>query len=187
MLRSGAEQAGLKPDFTILDADDQLRIHKQLISEANIDSKQYPPRRLASIIERWKNRGWMPEDVPKKEAAAFDRKGLSLYKSYQERLATLNAVDFGDLILQVVNLLARNEHALVEYRSRFRFILVDEYQDTNVAQYLWLKLLAQAHGNICCVGDDDQSIYGWRGADVRNILEFEKDFKGAKIIRLEQN
>lgn len=187
MLRSGAEQAGLKPDFTILDADDQLRIHKQLISEANIDSKQYPPRRLASIIERWKNQGWMPTDVPKKEAAAFDRKGLALYKSYQERLASLNAVDFGDLILLVVDLLARNENALAEYRNRFRFILVDEYQDTNVAQYLWLKLLAQAHGNICCVGDDDQSIYGWRGADVRNILEFEKDFKGAKVIRLEQN
>ena len=187
ILRSKAELVGLKPDFTILDADDQLRLHKQLISEANIDPKQWPPRQLQAIIDRWKNQGWLPDDVPKSEWDSFNRKGHKLYKQYQERLERLNAADFGDLILQVVELLRRNDSVLAEYQRRFKYILVDEYQDTNVAQYLMLSLLAQAHGNICCVGDDDQSIYGWRGAEVRNILEFQKNFNGAQIIRLEQN
>ena len=187
ILRSKAELVGLKPNFTILDTDDQLRLHKQLISEANIDPKRWPPRQLLAIIDRWKNQGWLPDDVPKSEWDSFDRKGHKLYKQYQERLERLNAADFGDLILQVVELLRRNDSVLAEYQRRFKYILVDEYQDTNVAQYLMLSLLAQAHGNICCVGDDDQSIYGWRGAEVRNILEFQKNFSGAQVIRLEQN
>lgn len=187
ILRSKAELVGLKPNFTILDTDDQLRLHKQLISEANIDPKRWPPRQLLAIIDRWKNQGWLPDDVPKSEWDSFDRKGHKLYKQYQERLERLNAADFGDLILQVVELLRRNDSVLAEYQRRFKYILVDEYQDTNVAQYLMLSLLAQAHGNICCVGDDDQSIYGWRGAEVRNILEFQKNFNGAQVIRLEQN
>ena len=187
ILRSKAELVGLKPDFTILDTDDQLRLHKQLIAEANIDPKRWPPRQLLAIVERWKNQGWLPDDVPKSEWDSFDRKGHKLYKQYQERLERLNAADFGDLILLVVELLRRNDSVLAEYQRRFKYILVDEYQDTNVAQYLMLSLLAQAHGNICCVGDDDQSIYGWRGAEVRNILEFQKSFSGAQIVRLEQN
>lgn len=187
ILRSKAELVGLKPNFTILDTDDQLRLHKQLISEANIDPKRWPPRQLLAVIDRWKNQGWLPDDVPKSEWDSFDRKGHKLYKQYQERLERLNAADFGDLILQVVELLRRNDSVLAEYQRRFKYILVDEYQDTNVAQYLMLSLLAQAHGNICCVGDDDQSIYGWRGAEVRNILGFQQNFNGAQVIRLEQN
>ena len=187
ILRSKAELVGLKPDFTILDTDDQLRLHKQLIAEANIDPKKWPPRQLLAIIDRWKNQGWLPDDVPKSERNAFDNKGHKLYTQYQERLGRLNATDFGDLILLVVELLRRNDSVLAEYQRRFKYILVDEYQDTNVAQYLMLRLLAQAHGNICCVGDDDQSIYGWRGAEIRNILEFQKNFDGAQVIRLEQN
>ncbi len=188
LLRRHAELAGLKPNFTILDADDQLRLLKQLIADANIDEKRWPARGLASLIERWKNRGLAPDQVPPEDAGAYaNGRALALYVAYQERLKTLNAADFGDLLLQPLRLLRGHEDLLRRYQEQFRYILVDEYQDTNVAQYLWLRLLAGRHKNICCVGDDDQSIYGWRGAEVGNILRFEQDFDGARIIRLERN
>ncbi len=177
----------LRSNFTILDTDDQNRLLKQLIVAANIDEKRWPPRMLGGILDNWKNRAWTPDKVPAHEAQAFDGKGIALYRAYQDRLLTLNAVDFGDLLLHVIDIFQRHEDVLAQYRRWFRYILVDEYQDTNVAQYLWLRLLAGGHRNICCVGDDDQSIYGWRGAEVGNILRFEKDFEGAEIIRLEQN
>jgi DNA helicase-2/ATP-dependent DNA helicase PcrA len=255
ILRRHAELVGLKPDFTILDVDDQIRLLKQLLEAENIDEKRWPARVLAALIDGWKNRGLTPEQVPPGEAAAFaNGKGLKLYKAFQERLKILNAADFGDLLLENIRLFREQPEVLRQYQSRFRYILVDEYQDTNVAQYLWLRLLAQRTGftsprargevdarsaagegalplperaerpphpdplnrsrmfptsadiedrtrvnpssgasgereqkNICCVGDDDQSIYGWRGAEVDNILRFEHDFPGATVIRLERN
>ncbi|MGB3553164.1 MAG: UvrD-helicase domain-containing protein [Jannaschia sp.] len=179
----------LKSSFTILDTDDQNRLLKQLIQAANIDEKRWPPRMLGGIIDQWKNRAWTPDKVPAHEAQAFDGKGVALYRAYQDRLLTLNACDFGDLLLHVIDIFQRHDDVLAQYRRWLRYILVDEYQDTNVAQYLWLRLLAGGRetANICCVGDDDQSIYGWRGAEVGNILRFEKDFEGTTIIRLEQN
>jgi DNA helicase-2/ATP-dependent DNA helicase PcrA len=233
ILRRHAEMVGLKSDFTILDVDDQIRLLKQLLEAENIDEKRWPARVLAMLIDGWKNRGLTPEQVPPGEAAVFaNGKGLKLYKAFQERLKILNAADFGDLLLECIRLFREQPDVLRQYQGRFKFILVDEYQDTNVAQYLWLRLLAQrtsaattvipgrreaaspesitpAAGsmesgfapdgaprndaaeirpkNICCVGDDDQSIYGWRGAEVDNILRFEHDFPGAKVIRLERN
>jgi DNA helicase-2/ATP-dependent DNA helicase PcrA len=243
ILRRHAEMVGLKSDFTILDVDDQIRLLKQLLAAENIDEKRWPARVLAMLIDGWKNRGLTPEQVPSGEAAAFaNGKGLKLYKAFQERLKILNACDFGDLLLECIRLFREQPEVLRQYQARFRFILVDEYQDTNVAQYLWLRLLAQrtqstsprargevdarsaadegapelpelvtlsserpstpphpnplpargereeqAAKNICCVGDDDQSIYGWRGAEVDNILRFEHDFPGATVIRLERN
>jgi ATP-dependent DNA helicase UvrD/PcrA len=232
ILRRHAEMVGLKSDFTILDVDDQIRLLKQLLEAENIDEKRWPARVLAMLIDGWKNRGLTPEQVPPGEAAVFaNGKGLKLYKAFQERLKILNAADFGDLLLECIRLFREQPEVLRQYQGRFKFILVDEYQDTNVAQYLWLRLLAQrankpsplageggssrseepgegpgalpspgalrapaspAGGeayskNICCVGDDDQSIYGWRGAEVDNILRFEHDFPGAKVIRLERN
>ncbi|MCK0102015.1 UvrD-helicase domain-containing protein [Pseudohalocynthiibacter sp. F2068] len=177
----------LRSNFTILDTDDQVRLLKQLIQAANIDDKRWPARVLAGMIDNWKNRAWKPENVPTAEAGAFDGKGIALYRQYQRRLLELNAVDFGDLLLHVVTIFQQHDDVLKQYQRWFKFILVDEYQDTNVAQYLWLRLLAGGHKNICCVGDDDQSIYGWRGAEVGNILRFEKDFPGAVVVRLEQN
>ncbi len=235
ILRRHAELVGLKPNFTILDVDDQIRLLKQLLQAENIDEKRWPARVLAGLIDGWKNRGLTPAQVKPGEAAAFaNGSGLRLYAAYQERLKTLNAVDFGDLLLENIRLFREHAEVLRQYQTRFKFILVDEYQDTNVAQYLWLRLLAQSGGpldasppqaepghqvsaapepgfpvtpfgrprndgpsdqragsrppkNICCVGDDDQSIYGWRGAEVDNILRFEADFPGAKVIRLERN
>ncbi len=187
ILRRHAELVGLKSNFTILDTDDQLRLLKQLIVAANIDEKRWPARQLAGLIDGWKNRAWAPEKVPSAEAAAFNYRGSELYAAYQDRLKALNATDFGDLLLHCVTIFQAHPDVLQQYQRWFRYILVDEYQDTNVAQYLWLRLLAAAHKNICCVGDDDQSIYGWRGAEVGNILRFEKDFPGATVIRLEQN
>ena len=187
LLRRHAELVDLKSNFTILDTDDQVRLMKQLILAANIDEKRWPARQLGGIIDGWKNRAWTPQNVPTQEASAFDGRGLALYTAYQRRLLELNAVDFGDLLLHVVTIFQTHADLLAQYQRWFRYILVDEYQDTNVAQYLWLRLLAGGHKNICCVGDDDQSIYGWRGAEVGNILRFEKDFPGAKVIRLEQN
>ena len=236
ILRRHAELVGLKTNFTILDVDDQIRLMKQLLEAENIDEKRWPARILAGIIDGWKNRGLTPDQVKPGEAAAFaDGRGLKLYAAYQARLKTLNAVDFGDLLLENIRLFREHAEVLRQYQQRFRFILVDEYQDTNVAQYLWLRLLGQSTAsspsplvgegrgggsggfgtsvphsptptpapspqgggekkgllrplkNICCVGDDDQSIYGWRGAEVDNILRFEKDFPGAKVIRLERN
>src|SRR5690242_7728304 len=242
ILRTHAEMVQLKSNFTVLDVDDQVRLIKQLLQAENIDDKRWPARMLALLIDGWKNRGLAPSQVPPGEAAAFaNGKGGKLYASYQERLKILNAADFGDLLLENIRLFRERADVLRQYQSRFRFILVDEYQDTNVAQYLWLRLLAQAPSstsprvrgevelrsnsgerevpetellansphpdplpangeredgvtasspppkNICCVGDDDQSIYGWRGAEVDNILRFEHDFPGAKVIRLERN
>ncbi len=243
ILRRHAELVGLKSDFTILDVDDQVRLLKQQLEAENIDEKRWPARVLAMLIDGWKNRGLTPEQVPPGEAAVFaNGKGLKLYKAYQERLKILNAADFGDLLLECIRLFREQPDVLRQYQARFKFILVDEYQDTNVAQYLWLRLLAQrtnatsprargevdarsaadegalplperaerpphpnplpasgereeraareappAAKNICCVGDDDQSIYGWRGAEVDNILRFEHDFPGAIVIRLERN
>jgi ATP-dependent DNA helicase UvrD/PcrA len=239
ILRRHAELVGLKPDFTILDVDDQIRLIKQLLEAENIDEKRWPARVLAMLMDGWKNRGLTPDQVPGGEAAVFaNGKGLKLYKAYQERLKILNAADFGDLLLENIRLFREQPEVLRQYQMRFKFILVDEYQDTNVAQYLWLRLLAQRSGNtsprgrgevdarsaadegalqlperaekpphpdplpasgereispplaaknICCVGDDDQSIYGWRGAEVDNILRFEHDFPGATVIRLERN
>ena len=268
ILRRHAELVGLKPNFTILDVDDQIRLLKQLLAAENIDEKRWPARVLAGLLDSWKNRGLTPEQVPAGEAASFaGGKGKKLYTAFQDRLKVLNAADFGDLLLECIRLFREQPEVLRQYQARFKYILVDEYQDTNVAQYLWLRLLGQSTGraagslpsplvgeggdprlgrgepgegsareehaenadpspasptsalsaaagsvpsptrgeggpsaspgsreqpprmpkNICCVGDDDQSIYGWRGAEVDNILRFEKDFPGAKIIRLERN
>jgi DNA helicase-2/ATP-dependent DNA helicase PcrA len=179
---------GLKPNFTILDTDDQLRLLKQVMEAENIDTKKWPPRGLLAVIQRWKDRGLAPDKITAAEGSEFAAgRGVELYRLYQDRLETLNAADFGDLLLHCLTIFGKDAEVLADYQRRFRYILVDEYQDTNVAQYLWLRLLAQGGGNICCVGDDDQSIYGWRGAEVGNILRFEKDFPGAKVIRLERN
>jgi DNA helicase II / ATP-dependent DNA helicase PcrA len=188
MLRRHAELVGLQSNFTILDTDDQLRLLKQLIAAADIDEKRWPARMLGGLIDRWKNRGWTPDQIDAAESETYaNGKGAELYRQYQERLKALNACDFGDLLLHMLVILRTRRDVLEQYQGRFKYILVDEYQDTNQAQYLWLRLLAQERKNICCVGDDDQSIYSWRGAEVANILRFEKDFPGAKIVRLEQN
>ena len=188
MLRRHAELVGLQSNFTILDTDDQIRLLKQLISAADLDEKRWPARQLGGLIDRWKNRGWTPSQVDAAESEVYaNGRGAELYARYQERLRALNACDFGDLLLHMLVILKAHRDVLDHYQQRFKYILVDEYQDTNQSQYLWLRLLAQERKNICCVGDDDQSIYSWRGAEVANILRFEKDFPGAKIIRLEQN
>jgi DNA helicase II / ATP-dependent DNA helicase PcrA len=188
ILRRHAELVDLKPSFTVLDTDDQIRLLKQLLVVENIDEKRWPARMLAAMIDGWKNRGLVPKRVPEGESFAFaNGRGRDLYALHQHRLKELNAVDFGDLLLENLRLFQEHPDVLAQYQERFHFMLVDEYQDTNVAQYLWLRLLAQGSRNICCVGDDDQSIYGWRGAEVDNILRFETDFPGAKIIRLERN
>jgi DNA helicase-2/ATP-dependent DNA helicase PcrA len=188
ILRRHAELVGLKPNFTILDTDDQIRLLKQLLVADGLDEKRWPARVLLALVQRWKDRALGPEKVPKGDAGEFaGGRALELYKQYQDRLATLNAVDFGDLTLHNIAIFQLDDQVLESYQRQFRYILVDEYQDTNVAQYLWLRLLAQRHKSLCCVGDDDQSIYSWRGAEIGNILRFEKDFPGAKVIRLEEN
>jgi DNA helicase II / ATP-dependent DNA helicase PcrA len=188
ILRRHAEMVGLKSDFTILDSDDQVRLMRQVIQAEGIDEKRWPARALASFIDGWKNRGLTPDKVPAGEAGAFaGGRGAKLYAQYQERLKALNAADFGDLLLECIRLFRERPDVLSAYQERFKYILVDEYQDTNVAQYLWLRLLAQGRRNVACVGDDDQSIYGWRGAEVDNILRFEHDFPGATVVRLERN
>ncbi len=188
MLRRHAELVGLQANFSILDTDDQLRVMKQLITAADLDEKRWPARQLAGLIDRWKNRGWTPKDIDAGESEAFGNgRGAEMYTAYQARLRTLNACDFGDLLLHMLTILKDHREVLEHYQERFKYILVDEYQDTNQSQYLWLRLLAQRRKNICVVGDDDQSIYSWRGAEVANILRFEKDFPGAATIKLEQN
>jgi DNA helicase-2/ATP-dependent DNA helicase PcrA len=188
VLRRHAELVGLKSNYTILDTDDQERLLKQALEAENIDTKRWTPKALAGLIDHWKNRGWVPEKVPASEGAEFaNNRGRQLYKLYQERLRTLNACDFGDLLLHNLTIFIEHPDVLADFHNRFRYLLVDEYQDTNVAQYLWLRLLAQKSQNVCCVGDDDQSIYGWRGAEVDNILRFERDFPGATVVRLERN
>jgi len=186
ILRRHAEVVGLKPNFTILDADDQLRLVKQVAAAENIDEKRWPARTILGAIERWKDRGLAPDKVTDPGDLA-DGRALKIYRQYQERLQTVNAADFGDLLLHNLTVFQARPEIAAEYQERFRYLLVDEYQDTNVAQYLWLRLLAQKYKNLCCVGDDDQSIYSWRGAEIGNILRFEKDFPGAQIVRLEQN
>src|SRR5690606_37740419 len=191
LLRRHAELAGLRSDFTILDTDDVIRLIKQLIQAEGLDDKRWPARQFAQMIDGWKNKGLAPEEIAEGDARAFaNGKGRELYRAYQNRLTTLNACDFGDLLCHPIRIFRQNPDILKEYHRRFRYILVDEYQDTNTAQYMWLRLLAQrpdgarnAPVNICCVGDDDQSIYGWRGAEVDNILRFDKDFPGATVIR----
>jgi len=192
ILRRDGERIGLRPDFTILDTDDQLRLVKQVLEAAGLDDKKSPARAVLAAIQGWKDRGLTPDKVPAGQGGALGvdlPRGqlVALYGAYQERLRTLNACDFGDLMLHNLSLFQGHAEVLADYHRRFRYLLVDEYQDINVAQYLWLRLLAQGHKNICCVGDDDQSIYGWRGAEVGNILRFETDFPGAQVIRLERN
>ena len=188
IIRRHAELLGLQTNFTILDADDQIRLIKQLMQAEGLDDKKWPPRTLSGVIQRWKDRGLTPDKINDAEEKEFSSVRLKqIYKQYQDRLRVLNAADFGDLLLHCLTLFNENPDVLTLYQNRFTYILVDEYQDTNIAQYLWLRLLAQGRRNICCVGDDDQSIYGWRGAEVGNILKFEKDFPGAEVIRLEQN
>ncbi len=192
LLRRHAELVGLTSSFTILDTDDVIRLIKQLIQAEGLDDKRWPAKQFAGMIDSWKNKGLSPADIPEGDARAFaNGKGRELYAAYQNRLKTLNACDFGDLLLHPINIFRQNPDILKDYHQRFRYILVDEYQDTNTAQYMWLRLLAQRQKgepqNVCCVGDDDQSIYGWRGAEVDNILRFEKDFPGAKVIKLERN
>jgi len=187
LLRPHAERVGLKPSFTIIGTDDQLRLVKQLLEAENIDEKKAPARVVLGGIERWKDRGLLPEDVRHETSELANGKLPKLYALYQERLRELNACDFGDLLLHQLTLLRQNPDILEQFQNRFHFLLVDEYQDTNVAQYLWLRLLAQKHKNICVVGDEDQSIYGWRGAEIGNILRFEEDFPGAAVVRLEEN
>ncbi|MFM9978586.1 MAG: ATP-dependent helicase [Sphingomonadaceae bacterium] len=188
MLRRHAELVGLQSNFSILDTDDQLRVMKQLIVAADLDEKRWTSRALAGLIDQWKNKGLTPKDIDAGESERFaNGRGGELYTAYQARLKALNACDFGDLLLHMLVILKEHRDVLEHYQQRFRYIMVDEYQDTNSSQYLWLRLLAQARKNLCCVGDDDQSIYSWRGAQVENILRFERDFPGAKVIRLEQN
>ena len=188
MLRIDAEKVGLRSDFTILDTDDQLRLFKQVLQGHDVDDKKWPARVILAAIQRWKDRGLTPDRISAGEAGDLaGGRAVKLYAGYQARLMALNACDFGDLMLHALTLFQTDPEVLAGYHRRFHYILVDEYQDINVAQYLWLRMLAQGHRNICCVGDDDQSIYGWRGAEVGNILRFETDFPGAKVVRLERN
>jgi len=188
MLRRHAELVGLESNYTIIDTDDQIRLLKQLIQENDVDEKRWPARQLAGLLDRWKNRGLNPGDLDAVENESYaNGRGAQFYKLYQDRLKTLNACDFGDLLLHILNIFRMHHDVLAQYQQRFKYILVDEYQDTNQVQYLWLRLLAQTRKNICVVGDDDQSIYSWRGAEVANILKFEKDFPGASVVKLEQN
>jgi len=188
MLRRFADRAGLQSNFSILDSDDQLRLLKQIMEAARVDAKRWPPNALMAQIQRWKDRGFMPGEIPVEQDSDFaNGRAQTLYAAYQDRLKTLNATDFGDLLLLTTHLLKTDPEVLATYHRAFRYILVDEYQDTNLVQYYWLRLLAQAQKNICCVGDDDQSIYSWRGAEIENILKFERDFPGAKIVKLEAN
>nr|WP_137678127.1 UvrD-helicase domain-containing protein [Parerythrobacter lutipelagi] len=188
MLRRHAELVGLESNYTIIDTDDQLRLLKQLIRDNDLDEKRWPPRQLAGLIDGWKNRGLNPGDLDAVDNESYaNGQGQKFYQLYQDRMKALNACDFGDLMLHMLNIFRKNREILAQYQKRFKYVLVDEYQDTNAVQYLWLRLLAQDRKNICVVGDDDQSIYSWRGAEVANILRFEKDFPGAVVVKLEQN
>ncbi|MGV8953647.1 MAG: ATP-dependent helicase, partial [Cypionkella sp.] len=192
ILRQHAGLVGLTSTFTILDTDDQIRLIKQLLAVEDIDEKRWPAKQFAGMMDGWKNKGLLPKDVSPADSGSYaNGRGAKLYADYQARLKTLNAADFGDLLLECIRLFRENPDVLADFHRKFKYMLVDEYQDSNIAQYLWLRLLAQgkpaSEANICVVGDDDQSIYGWRGAEVDNILRFEKDFPGAKVIKLERN
>ena len=187
ILRRHAKAVNLNQNFTIIDQDDQLRLIKSICNAENIDVKKISPNFIISLINKWKNLGWYPNDVVLKKSENFEKNLLKIYKIYQEKLTDLNACDFGDLILHCVSIFERNKDINEMYSKNFKYILVDEYQDTNLIQSKWLKLLTKSHDNICCVGDDDQSIYSWRGAEIKNFLEFDKMFTNTKIIRLEEN
>ena len=187
LLRKHAPAVNLNSNFTIIDTDDQIRLIKNICVAENIDVKQLAPKYILAIIDRWKNRGYYPNEVTINKKDIFEKKILPIYKIYQQKLVELNSCDFGDLILHVVKILERNKDIREIYSKNFKFILVDEYQDTNFIQSKWLNLLAEKNKNICCVGDDDQSIYSWRGAEIKNFLEFDKVYEKTKVIRLEQN
>ncbi|MDA7781353.1 UvrD-helicase domain-containing protein [Candidatus Pelagibacter sp.] len=187
LLRKHAPAAGLTSNFTIIDTDDQVRLIKNICKAENIDIKQLAPRFILSIIDRWKNKGFYPDEVIINKNDIFEKTILPLYKIYQQKLLDLNACDFGDLILHVVKVLEKNQDIRNIYSNNFKYILVDEYQDTNYIQSRWLNLLSEKHKNLCCVGDDDQSIYSWRGAEIKNFLEFDQVYKNSKVIRLEEN
>ena len=187
LLRKHAPAAGLTSNFTIIDTDDQVRLIKNICKAENIDIKQLAPKFILSIIDRWKNKGFYPDEVVINKNDIFERTVLPLYKLYQKKLLDLNACDFGDLILHVVKILEKNQDIRNIYSNNFKYILVDEYQDTNYIQSRWLNLLSEKHKNLCCVGDDDQSIYSWRGAEIKNFLEFDQVYKNSKVIRLEEN
>ena len=187
ILRRHAKAVSLNQNFTIIDQDDQLRLIKSICNAENIDIKKISPNFIISLINKWKNLGWYPNDVVLKKSENFEKNLLKIYKIYQTKLINLNACDFGDLILHCVNLFEKNQDINKIYSKNFKYILVDEYQDTNFIQSKWLKLLTKTHDNICCVGDDDQSIYSWRGAEIKNFLEFDKIYKNTKVVRLEEN
>jgi len=187
LLRKHAPAAGLTSNFTIIDTDDQVRLIKNICKAENIDIKQLAPKFILSIIDRWKNKGFYPDEVVINKNDIFERTIRPLYKIYQQKLLDLNACDFGDLILHVVKILEKNQDIRNIYSNNFKYILVDEYQDTNYIQSRWLNLLSEKHKNLCCVGDDDQSIYSWRGAEIKNFLEFDQVYKNSKVIRLEEN
>ena len=187
LLRKHAPAAGLTSNFTIIDTDDQVRLIKNICKAENIDIKQLAPKFILSIIDKWKNKGFYPDEVVINKNDIFERTIRPLYKIYQQKLLDLNACDFGDLILHVVKILEKNQDIRDIYSNNFKYILVDEYQDTNYIQSRWLNLLSEKHKNLCCVGDDDQSIYSWRGAEIKNFLEFDQVYKNSKVIRLEEN
>ena len=187
LLRKHAKAVGLNYNFTILDTDDQIRLIKNICKSENIDVKKISPNYIISVIDKWKNKGWYPLDVEIKKSEFLERQFLNVYKIYQQKLLDLNACDFGDLILHCVKIFENNEDICKIYSNNFKYILVDEYQDTNVIQSKWLNYLSSHHKNLCCVGDDDQSIYSWRGAEIKNFLEFDKYYENTKIIRLEKN
>ena len=188
ILRENSEVVGLNSNYTIITPDDQIRLLKQIMIDQDIDIKKFTPKAMSNLISSWKDKGYKPNDINQSDNDFFaNGKAINIYKSYQSRLVTLNSADFGDLLLYNLTIFTEHSDILQKYQSKILFFLVDEYQDTNTIQYLWLKLFANKSQNICCVGDDDQSIYGWRGAQVGNILKFEKDYTSAKVIKLEEN
>ena len=188
ILRENAELVGLTSNYTIITPDDQVRLLKQIMLDDDIDVKKFTPKAISNLIGGWKDKGQKPEDVDNSSNDYFaSGKAINIYKTYQARLNTLNSADFGDLLLYNLIIFSDHPDILTQYHSKLSYFLVDEYQDTNTIQYLWLRLLAEKSKNICCVGDDDQSIYGWRGAQVGNILRFEKDYPSAQVIKLEEN
>ena len=187
ILRKHAKAVNLNYNFTIVDQDDQIRLIKNICKDENIDIKKFSPNFILSIIDKWKNRGWYAENVLLNKNNHLEKGFLNIYKIYQEKLINLNACDFGDLILHCVKIFEKNPEIAELYSKNFKYILVDEYQDTNHIQSKWLNHLSKFHRNICCVGDDDQSIYSWRGAEIKNFLEFNKKYENTKVIRLEEN
>ena len=187
ILRKHAEAVGLKSNFTIVDQDDQIRLIKNICKAENIDIKKISPKYILAIIDKWKNKGFYPEDVVLKKRETLEKNFLNIYKVYQQKLVDLNSADFSDLILHTLKIFKNYNDILSIYSKKFKYILVDEYQDTNFVQSEWLKCLSSINKNLCCVGDDDQSIYSWRGAEIKNFLDFDKLYENTKVIRLEKN